>query len=255
MNAMKLAVGVLLGSAVSIAAGSWHPWGDLHTVPPSDRSALLRGADFPEQARAVLVTKCADCHSETTAWPAYTRFAPGSWLIERDVAEGRRHLDLSQWQQLSAARQEVLKQEIAQQAKRGSMPPMQYRWLHPGAALTKDEIATLTSLLPADTGGGGGTGDAVRGKALFERRCTGCHALDSNREGPRLRGVFGRQAGSAAGFAYSSALRERHVAWDSAGLERWLRDPDELAPGNNMDFSVPKSQERADIVAFLASLK
>ena len=254
MNAMKLAVGVLLCSAVSIAAGSWHPWGDLHTVPPSDRSTLLQGAGLPAQARAVLLTKCADCHSETTAWPAYARFAPGSWLIERDVAEGRRHLDLSQWQRLSSERQEVLKQEIVQQAKRGSMPPMQYRWLHPRAALTKDEVVALTNLLPADAGGSS-TGDAVRGKALFERRCTGCHALDSNREGPRLRGVVGRQAGSAAGFAYSSALRERHVAWDSAGLERWLRDPDELVPGNNMDFSVPKSQERADIVAFLASLE
>jgi cytochrome c len=202
----------------------------------------------------VLVTKCADCHSETTTWPAYARLAPGSWLIERDVAEARRHLNLSQWQQLSTERQELLKQEIAQQAKRGSMPPMQYRWLHPGASLTKDEVAALTSLLPADAGGSG-AGDAARGKALFERRCTGCHALDSNREGPRLRDVFGRQAGSAAGFAYSSALRERHAAWDSASLERWLRDPDELVPGNNMDFSVPKSQERADIVAFLASLK
>jgi cytochrome c len=234
MNAMRLAVGVLLCSAVSIAAGSWHPWGDVHTIPPSDRSTLLQGAGLPAQARAVLLTKCADCHSETTAWPAYARFAPGSWLIERDVAEGRRHLDLSQWQRLSAERQEVLKQEIAQ--------------------LTKDEVEALTSLLPADEGGSG-TSDAVRGKALFERRCTGCHALDSNREGPRLRGVFGRQAGSAAGFTYSSALRERHVAWNSIDLERWLRDPEELVPGNNMDFSVPKSQERADIVAFLASLK
>lgn len=254
MNAMKLAAGVLLCSVVSIVGGTWHPWGDLHTVPPSNRSALLQGAGLPEKARAVLVTKCADCHSETTVWPAYTRFAPGSWLIERDVAEGRRHLDLSQWQQLSAARQEVLKQEIAQQAKRASMPPVQYRWLHPGAALTKEEVAALASLLPADTGGSG-SGDAVRGKALFERRCTGCHALDSNREGPQLRDVFGRQAGSAAGFAYSSALRERHATWDSTSLERWLRDPDELVPGNNMNFSVPKSQERADIVAFLASLK
>lgn len=254
MNAMKLAVGVLLCSAVSIAAGSWHPWGDLHTVPPSDRSALLQGAGLSAQARAVLVTKCADCHSETTTWPAYARLAPGSWLIERDVAEARRHLNLSQWSQLSASRREDLIQEIVQQAKRGSMPPMQYRWLHPGAALTKDEITALTSLLPADTSGSS-TGDAVRGKALFERRCTGCHALDSNREGPQLRGVFGRQAGSAVGFAYSSALRERQVAWDSPSLERWLRDPDELVPGNNMDFSVPKSQERKDIVAFLASLR
>ena len=46
-----------------------------------------------------------------------------------------------------------------------------------------------------------------RGKQLFERRCSGCHALDLNKEGPRLRGVYGRKAASVADFDYSEALR------------------------------------------------
>ncbi len=54
-------------------------------------------------------------------------------------------------------------------------------------------------------------GDAAQGKLVFERRCTGCHALDADREGPRLGNVYGRKAGSVAGFQYS---RERYAARD-----------------------------------------
>jgi cytochrome c len=50
----------------------------------------------------------------------------------------------------------------------------------------------------------GATGtEPVTGKDLFGRRCSGCHATDASKEGPRLRGVVGRKAGSVAGFQYS----------------------------------------------------
>jgi cytochrome c2 len=56
-----------------------------------------------------------------------------------------------------------------------------------------------------------GDGDAVHGKAVFEKRCTGCHAMDADREGPRLVGVFGRKAGSVPGFTYSGRTEEFEV--------------------------------------------
>jgi cytochrome c len=52
-------------------------------------------------------------------------------------------------------------------------------------------------------------GNAAQGKAVFEKRCTGCHAMDVDREGPRLSGVFGRKAGSVPGFTYSTGLKTR----------------------------------------------
>jgi cytochrome c len=94
-------------------------------------------------------------------------------------------------------------------------------------------------------------GDAVRGKAVFEKRCTGCHALDQDREGPHLKGVFGRTAGSVPGFDYSDALRNSHIVWDETTLERWLTDPQTMVPGANMDFYVAKPDERADVIEFL----
>jgi cytochrome c len=94
-------------------------------------------------------------------------------------------------------------------------------------------------------------GNAARGKLAFEKRCTGCHALDQNREGPRLHDVYGRKVASVAGFDYSTALKSAQLVWDEASLQKWLADPDSLIPGNDMTFHVSNAQERADIIRFL----
>ena len=94
-------------------------------------------------------------------------------------------------------------------------------------------------------------GDAARGKLVFERRCTGCHALDANREGPQLRTVFGRKAGSVADFKYSASVARLGLTWNPETLDRWLMDPDAMAPGNDMSFATPKAADRRDLIAYL----
>jgi cytochrome c len=89
------------------------------------------------------------------------------------------------------------------------------------------------------------------GGALFVKRCTGCHALTQNHEGPRLQGVYRRTSGTVADFAYSSALSKAHVVWDDQSLEKWLTDPDAFISGNDMDFLVSKPQERRDLISYL----
>ncbi len=42
--------------------------------------------------------------------------------------------------------------------------------------------------------------------------------------------------------------------WDEKSLEQWLTDPDTLVPNNNMEFHVPKEQERRDLIQFLKQL-
>ena len=78
----------------------------------------------------------------------------------------------------------------------------------------------------------------------FEKRCGGCHALDRDKEGPALAGVYGRAAGSVASFQYSPALQKSKLTWTSETLDKWLTDPDKLVPNNDMSFSVPNSDER-----------
>ncbi len=94
-------------------------------------------------------------------------------------------------------------------------------------------------------------GNADAGLALYKARCSACHSLDYNGVGPAHRGVFGRGAALAPGFAYSDALKSSHLVWDEAALERWLADPEKVAPGQRMGINVPEAKDRADLIAYL----
>lgn len=89
------------------------------------------------------------------------------------------------------------------------------------------------------------------GKALFAKRCGGCHALDRDKEGPRLGGVYGRTAGARESFPYSEALKRSKVVWTAATLDKWLTDTEALVPNNDMTFHVEKADERREIIAYL----
>jgi cytochrome c len=244
---------IVLSTVAAFGLAFVHPFGNPRVEPAKGLDTLLRDANMPAEAKAVLVSKCADCHSNETRWPAYSRLAPGSWLIERDIVKGREHMNLSHWNDLSPDKQQVLEAKIIQEAKSGDMPPLQYLAIHWGAKLSSADVHALT-MLGKDSGSAeatlAGVGDATRGKAVFEKRCTGCHALNADREAPRLAGVFGRKAGSVTGFAYSAALKNSGITWNEATLEKWLTDSDAMVPNNNMDFQVPKAQERLDLIAY-----
>ena len=94
-------------------------------------------------------------------------------------------------------------------------------------------------------------GDAGAGRALYQARCTACHSLDYNGVGPAHRGVFGRAAAQAPGFAYSEALKSARVTWNEDTLDRWLADPEKVAPGQRMGVNVPEAKDRADLIAYL----
>lgn len=97
-------------------------------------------------------------------------------------------------------------------------------------------------------------GDPGRGKALYETFCSGCHSVDSNRVGPAHRGVFGRKAGSAAGYSYSTTVAESSVIWSETSLDRWLLDPEKFIPGQKMGVSVANAADRQDLIAYLKAL-
>jgi cytochrome c len=89
------------------------------------------------------------------------------------------------------------------------------------------------------------------GNALFAKRCGGCHALDRDKEGPRLGGVYGRAAGTVETFQYSDALKKSKVTWTDETLNQWLTDTEKLVPGNDMAFHVENPEERREIIAYL----
>jgi cytochrome c551/c552 len=100
------------------------------TNPPVERDL---GA--PPEVQAVLRRACYDCHSNETVWPWYSGVAPISWLIGRDVHEGRAELNFSTWDAYAAKPRRTKLRETAEEVAEGEMPPWYYVLMHPEARL------------------------------------------------------------------------------------------------------------------------
>ena len=91
-----------------------------------------------QSTRDLAVRACYDCHSNETTWPWYADLAPVSWLVQRDVQEGRRALNFSDWG--TSSRRAF---EAAEVVLEGEMPPVYYTWMHSSAKLTDAERQSL----------------------------------------------------------------------------------------------------------------
>lgn len=94
------------------------------------------------------------------------------------------------------------------------------------------------------------------GERQFMRKCSICHALEpgpSRKAGPTLHGVFGREAGTVAGYRYSDTLDGSGIIWTDATIDALFdMGPDHYIPGSKMPMQViAKPDDRADLIAFL----
>jgi len=110
--------------------------------------------------------------------------------------------------------------------------------------------AAISAALAETAWAGGLAGSADHGEALYEA-CQDCHSLDKNDVGPRHRGVFGRKAASLPDYDYSDALKAANIVWNEETLDKWLTDPQAVAPGAKMFFHLDNPQDRADVIAYL----
>ena len=105
-------------------------------------------------------------------------------------------------------------------------------------------------------------GDAGRGQKSFQVICTVCHSGSLGpgntlviKQGPTLLGVMGRKAGTSPHFNYTQALKDSGLVWDPAAVDRFLTDPAKAVPGTTMPIPLPDAAMRADLIAYLATLK
>ena len=103
-------------------------------------------------------------------------------------------------------------------------------------------------------------GDAVKGKELFTANgCTACHSVtapDASKVGPLLVGVVGRKAGTTKSLlGPSENLAKYGVVWSAETLNEFLADPNAKAPGTAMAGMIVDAQQRADVIAYLSTLK
>jgi hypothetical protein len=137
--------GILIIGAVGLVAIQWIPYGWEHTNPRVTSEPIW---DVPA-TRDLAVRACFACHSNETTWPWYSKVAPASWLAVSDVESGRHELNFSTWDQAGSKREA---KSSAQVVDDGSMPPLQYRLIHPESRLTNAERAALAEGLRNSVG-------------------------------------------------------------------------------------------------------
>jgi cytochrome c len=101
-------------------------------------------------------------------------------------------------------------------------------------------------------------GNVVNGKAIFQRTCQNCHStqIGVNKIGPSLWSVVGRRSASVPDFNYSDSLKALNKSWDDRELDSYLSNPRGTVHGVRMFFKgLPSAQARADVIAYLATLK
>jgi len=98
-------------------------------------------------------------------------------------------------------------------------------------------------------------GNAARGERLFNQQCKACHAIEkgaASPAGPNLQGLFGRKAGSGAGYQSSDAMVKSGIVWDDKTLVEYLKDPKGRVPGTKMVYvGLKQEAQQEDMVAFL----
>jgi glucose/arabinose dehydrogenase/cytochrome c2 len=103
--------------------------------------------------------------------------------------------------------------------------------------------------------------DMARGNQLFQSNCALCHSDTLGpgntvviRQGPTLVGVTGRRAGTSPHYGFTQALKDSGLVWNAENLDRYLTDPTATLPGTSMSLAISDAIDRADLIAYLATL-
>jgi hypothetical protein len=135
-----LIVSGLLILVIELAVRSYahRPESPVDPATGVDRAGLV-----PPPVMSTLRRACFDCHSDETRRPWYAALPVASWLIERDIREGRSQLNFSRWTQYNRFDRADLLDKACDKATKRDMPLWQYRILHREARLSEAEIAAL----------------------------------------------------------------------------------------------------------------
>ena len=129
------------------------------------------------------------------------------------------------------------------------------------SAIRHIRLFALAALLAAPAAHASETqGDAANGKELFMNSgCPACHGVtpeDSSKVGPNLIGVVGRKAGTTPSLlAPSENMKKYGVTWSAETLDEFLANPSAKVPGTAMAGILTDPQQRADVIAYLSTLK
>ena len=133
----------IVGAIVGFGAIQLVPVRDIGSNPPARYQI-----DAPAEVVQIMKRACFDCHSNETRWPLYSRIAPGSWLMSRDVHKGRAHHNFSEWGSVDEDERQTDRENCWEQIEAGNMPPWFYLYpMHLSARLSPADKALLKDYL------------------------------------------------------------------------------------------------------------
>jgi len=98
----------------------------------------------PEDVAVILKASCYDCHSNETVFPWYSRLAPASWLLARDIRVGRENVNFSEWKGYKKRDQIGMLESVKDEVTQGEMPLPVYTVIHRKARLSPGQVSTLS---------------------------------------------------------------------------------------------------------------
>jgi hypothetical protein len=119
-------------------------------INPPVKNDFIAVENPPPQIATTLRAACYDCHSGETRWPWYSRVAPMSWQIAKDVNDGRENLNLSDWPSNDPKHAAKKLEDMSEQIGYGEMPLKKYTLIHADARLTENQRKELTDWLDAE---------------------------------------------------------------------------------------------------------
>ncbi len=151
MDVVKWFFRIFMVTLVAFLAIQAIPYGRDHDNPSTAREPTWDGT----RTRTLARQACFDCHSNITEYPWYSNVAPVSWLLQRDVEDGRKVLDFSEWNRP----QDTDLAAVAESLEEDEMPPWYYRLLHEDSRLSALErqqlqrglVRTWTASPPGDS--------------------------------------------------------------------------------------------------------
>lgn len=116
---------------------------DFTNPPVNAADTLENSAQLPDNVKQILNRSCADCHSNETKYPWYSKIQPSAWFLKDHIDEGRHELNLSVWNTYEPRRKKRKLDEICEQVESREMPLPSYLWIHGDAKMSDEDIKTL----------------------------------------------------------------------------------------------------------------
>lgn len=105
---------------------------------------IMKSTEIPANVSSMLKTACYDCHSNESKYPWYAYVAPVKWLVIRDIREGKKELNFSEWVSMDKADQAEVLGNISDEVISGEMPMKIYPIMHPKAKLSDEDRKAIS---------------------------------------------------------------------------------------------------------------